>query len=252
MKRYRASTGARRLALALAAFTAFAWSTATATADVVSYQQGDGKGVVSDTDDATVNETSSGTNYGTAVTCNVDQSGHQHCLVKFPNIFGNGANQIPPGSTIQSATLTMYVSRRGHRLPDRLPAQRGLERVTGHLELQAHQRALDEWRGREHPLAQGRCGGGHSLHQHRGIREPHRHQQRACLGKRRAERGLGLRQRRQRQRDRLVSSEEVTVPARRPSCQSPFCPRSPTPSAPTPPTSRPPRRRSRSRAVSPR
>ena len=52
-------------------------------------------------------------NQGGVTTCGVDQDGHDHCVLKFPNIFGNGANQIPLGSTIVSATLTLYVENDG-------------------------------------------------------------------------------------------------------------------------------------------
>ena len=49
-------------------------------------------------------------NLGTATTLNIDASPNHHAVVKFPNIFGGGVNQIPLGSTIDSATLTMNVS----------------------------------------------------------------------------------------------------------------------------------------------
>ncbi|MCH7893777.1 MAG: DNRLRE domain-containing protein, partial [Proteobacteria bacterium] len=49
-------------------------------------------------------------NLGTATSLNVDGSPHRHVVMKFPNIFGGGANQIPLGSTIDSATLTLQVS----------------------------------------------------------------------------------------------------------------------------------------------
>ena len=38
-----------------------------------------------------------------------DASGNpQHVIIKFPNIFGSGESQIPPGATILTATLTLY------------------------------------------------------------------------------------------------------------------------------------------------
>ena len=78
-------------------------------ASTVTYQKGDGKGAASETDDAYIREPDPNTNYGTLTICVADQTSHYHCVVKFPNIFGNGANQISLGSTILSATLTMNV-----------------------------------------------------------------------------------------------------------------------------------------------
>ena len=49
-------------------------------------------------------------NRGTATSLNVDGSPHRHVVMKFPNIFGSGADQIPLGSTIDSATLTLQVT----------------------------------------------------------------------------------------------------------------------------------------------
>ena len=45
-----------------------------------------------------------------AVTITVDGSPLQHVLLRFDDIFGNGAGQIPLGATIQSATLTVNVT----------------------------------------------------------------------------------------------------------------------------------------------
>jgi hypothetical protein len=89
----------------------------SAEADVVTYQKGDGKGAVSETDDITLDETQPDTNLdfpNDSFMCVVDEADHQHCLVKFPNIFGTGPNQIPPGSAILSATLIMYMTDPGN------------------------------------------------------------------------------------------------------------------------------------------
>ena len=75
----------------------------------VTYQEGDGKGSVSQTDDAKVHSSSPNNNYGATTDLWVDESGHEHSFVKFPNIFGGGVDQIPLGSWISSATLTMQV-----------------------------------------------------------------------------------------------------------------------------------------------
>jgi hypothetical protein len=79
-----------------------------------SYQKGDGKGTTSETDDSSI---SSGfANMGTNTTLEIDSSAHYHSVIKFPNIFGSGANQIPLGSTINSATLTLEVTGTGNNV----------------------------------------------------------------------------------------------------------------------------------------
>ena len=86
---------------------------AATSATGVTYQEGDGKGIVSDTDDAEIRAGSATSNYGSLPSLNVDASAHVHTVIKFPGIFGGGANQIPLGSTIASATLTMEVNGSG-------------------------------------------------------------------------------------------------------------------------------------------
>jgi hypothetical protein len=81
----------------------------SASPTTVTYQKGDGKGTVSETDDAFIRSTAATTNYGSDAALLVDNSPDQHTAIKFPNIFGGGANQIPLGSTITSATLTVEV-----------------------------------------------------------------------------------------------------------------------------------------------
>ena len=80
-----------------------------ARAEIVSYQKGDGKLSVSETDDARMNSGSPTTNYGGTDFLVVDQDAENHSVLKFPNIFGTGPNQIPPGSRILNATLTVWV-----------------------------------------------------------------------------------------------------------------------------------------------
>jgi hypothetical protein len=60
------------------------------------------------TDDAQISSSDPNTNYGSINTINVDGSGpHAHAVIKFPNIFGSGSNQIPLGATIDSATISV-------------------------------------------------------------------------------------------------------------------------------------------------
>jgi hypothetical protein len=47
-----------------------------------------------------------GSNFGSDSFLNVDsQAPHAHALIKFPGLIGSGPGQVPPGSTISSATL---------------------------------------------------------------------------------------------------------------------------------------------------
>ena len=85
--------------------------TVTPPADVeVTFQKGDGQGDVSETDDAYMESDDEDDNFGDRRSLNVDERPDNHAVLKFPNIFGNGAGQIPLGSTINSATLTLRVS----------------------------------------------------------------------------------------------------------------------------------------------
>ena len=43
----------------------------------------------------------------------VDQGLYNYALIRFDNIFGSGASQIPTGATIQSATLRYVVYEAG-------------------------------------------------------------------------------------------------------------------------------------------
>ena len=81
-----------------------------ASDEEVTFQKGDGQGDVSETDDAYMESDDEDDNFGDRRSLNVDGRPHNHAVLKFPNIFGNGAGQIPLGSTINSATLTLRVS----------------------------------------------------------------------------------------------------------------------------------------------
>ena len=83
----------------------------------LSYQEGDGKGVVSQTDDTRLEEANPTTNFSTTTSCSIDRNPHQHCTLKFPNVFGSGVDQIPPASAILSATLTVFVTNAGVECP---------------------------------------------------------------------------------------------------------------------------------------
>ncbi len=63
---------------------------------------------VNTTDDSFLSSGSPGSNYGTTAGLSVDGSPLDRTVIKFPNIFGDGDGQIPLGSTITSATLTLY------------------------------------------------------------------------------------------------------------------------------------------------
>ncbi len=78
----------------------------------VSFQEGvDG---YASTQDTHLDEFTPDTSYPSQTTVEVDLSngggGQEHALIRFDNLFGSGAGQIPLGSTIISATLTLDVS----------------------------------------------------------------------------------------------------------------------------------------------
>ena len=84
----------------------------------VTFQKGDGKGSVSETDDAELEANDPNDNAGNNRSLNVDgQGAHAHVVLKFPNIFGTGENQIPLGSTINSATLTLRMTNTTNQDP---------------------------------------------------------------------------------------------------------------------------------------
>ena len=79
------------------------------------FQQGDGKANgASDTDDARLMGALATTNYGSLDRLDVDTGPpDEHSVIKFPNLFGGGVDQIPLGSSITSATLTLEVNNPG-------------------------------------------------------------------------------------------------------------------------------------------
>jgi hypothetical protein len=84
--------------------------TALAFSATITYRQDDGKSIVSETYGTYIQNGAS-----SKATAQVLETGGSmyYMLIRFPNIFGDGANQIPIGSTINSATLslwTQYVS----------------------------------------------------------------------------------------------------------------------------------------------
>jgi subtilisin-like proprotein convertase family protein len=87
-------------------------SASVAFTDYLSYRMGDGKGSISETDDAFIDEYNPTVNSSDASftwvrgTKDPDVSG----LLKFPNIFGSGASQLPYGSTIAKAVLVVQMS----------------------------------------------------------------------------------------------------------------------------------------------
>ena len=117
--RQRRSAGGTWRALAVAVLAALALGLGAESADAgsVSYQEGDGKGFVSVTDDAWLNQATPDTNDGVSNKCVVGLSPHQHCVLKFPSIFGDGPDQIPRGSKILNATLSLFLSNTGTTCP---------------------------------------------------------------------------------------------------------------------------------------
>ncbi|MDI6704473.1 MAG: DNRLRE domain-containing protein [bacterium] len=81
-------------------------------ADTLTFQKGDG-GSYSETDDATMVENTPATNYGGANRFFVRGGGwrRRNTVIKFPQIFGPNEGQIPLGSSITSATLSLYCRR---------------------------------------------------------------------------------------------------------------------------------------------
>ena len=81
----------------------------SSSAAVLSLQ--DGVNGYASTTDTYMRNTAGDTNYGGFVEVRTDNAGTEYeSLISFGNIFGNGANQIALGSTITSATLTIYTS----------------------------------------------------------------------------------------------------------------------------------------------
>jgi hypothetical protein len=94
----------------LVALLSLAFTTRTSTAGTLTFQQGDG-GSYSTTDATFINNTAA-VNHGSDVLVTAvvfDMVQQTHVMIRFPDIVGNSVGQIPPGSSITSATLTMTV-----------------------------------------------------------------------------------------------------------------------------------------------
>jgi hypothetical protein len=76
---------------------------------IVNYQQGDGQGAVSTTEDAELRGTTPTVNTSTTQTIEINRALNRRGLIKFPNIIGTGVGQIPPGSKILHASLLLTV-----------------------------------------------------------------------------------------------------------------------------------------------
>ncbi|TAL13198.1 MAG: DUF4347 domain-containing protein, partial [Aquabacterium sp.] len=99
--------GSIEAAVAADAATQAAWQGTLATA---TFQEG--VSGYTGTQDTHLSKANSTTSYGSNASLIVDDGSpnDENVLIRFDNIFGNGAGQIPLGSTITSATLTIYVT----------------------------------------------------------------------------------------------------------------------------------------------
>ncbi len=83
-------------------------ASAAASPVTVTFRAGDSYGSV--VSDGGVNGAAPNTSYGTAGYISVNVTSGGHALLRFENLFGNGAHQIPRGSTITSAKVSLYLS----------------------------------------------------------------------------------------------------------------------------------------------
>ena len=73
----------------------------------------DGSAGYAGTQDTYIDDSVPGSAFGTSTTVRADDgSPRQTALIRFDQIIGNGAGQIPAGATITSATLSLYVTER--------------------------------------------------------------------------------------------------------------------------------------------
>ncbi len=84
----------------------------TVFATSISFREGDG-GSYSSMDGSYIRSSPSGNNYGTSDFL-LSDAGGMHGMIKFSDIFGSNAGQIALGSTITSASLTIYHYTGGH------------------------------------------------------------------------------------------------------------------------------------------
>jgi hypothetical protein len=92
---------------AQAPITAVAQSVSS-TAVTKTFRQGDSSGSV--VTDGGVNGATPDTNYATAGYIAVNVTSGGHALIRFDNLFGNEPHQIPYGSIITSARVSLYLS----------------------------------------------------------------------------------------------------------------------------------------------
>lgn len=85
-------------------------STGMCEAQPVTLMFQQGLGGYSATVDTFIESAAPTTGHGTEISVTVDLSPLRQILLRFDNVFGAGPNQIPLGSTIQSATLTVNVT----------------------------------------------------------------------------------------------------------------------------------------------
>ncbi len=90
------------------AFTDDLWSQWFSVLDVAAFQQGTGG--YAGTLDTELDSSAPNTDNGSNADIEVDGSPSRQALVRFEDLVGNGVGQIPVGSTINSATLTIDVN----------------------------------------------------------------------------------------------------------------------------------------------
>ena len=89
-------------------------SVATIVSASVTYQKGDGKGSISEIDDAKFNDGgSANTNYGSTTDLEIDSGDKTQCRQVPPTFSVAAPTRIPLGSVIVSATLTLQVFNSG-------------------------------------------------------------------------------------------------------------------------------------------
>jgi hypothetical protein len=85
------------------------WLAAAPPAESVTVTFREGAGGYVGSQDTYVNSGSPAVSFGASATVLIDNNGPVQGLIRFDGIIGNGAGQIPPGSTINSASITFDV-----------------------------------------------------------------------------------------------------------------------------------------------
>lgn len=78
-----------------------------AQAAVMTFQRGDARGIFSETDDGTLDTSSSSNPQSSVLRVGRKDSSLQRFALKFPNFFGTDVNQIPVGAKINSASIKL-------------------------------------------------------------------------------------------------------------------------------------------------